>query len=92
MPFWTSSACRGPTASTWAAGCSPSRAIGFVLTAAPDRAGRVRALFRERGIACERVGTIDRSLELRLVAGGRDAILWDLARQPFTGFGSRRAA
>ncbi len=65
---------------------------GFVLTAAADRAGHVRALFRDRGIACEHVGTIDRSLELRLQAGGRDAILWDLARQAFTGFGSRRVA
>jgi AIR synthase-related protein len=63
---------------------------GFVLTAAPDRAGRALACFRERGIACERVGRIDRSLQLRLVAGSRDALLWDLARQPFTGFGPRR--
>jgi AIR synthase-related protein len=65
---------------------------GFVLTAPPDRAGRALAQFRERGIACERVGRIDRSLELRVAAGGRDALLWDLARQPFTGFGPRRAA
>jgi AIR synthase-related protein len=66
--------------------------FGFVLTAAPGRSGRVRDLFRERGIACEHAGTIDRSHELRLVAGGRKAVLWDLARQPFTGFGSRSAA
>ena len=65
---------------------------GFVLTAAPDRAARVTALFRERGIACEGVGRVDPSLELRVAAGGRNAILWDLARQPFTGFGPRRAA
>ena len=60
---------------------------GFVLTASPERAGGVLALFRERGIACERVGTVDRSLQLRLASGGREAVLWDLARQPFTGFG-----
>jgi AIR synthase-related protein len=65
---------------------------GFVLTAASDRAGRAIALFRERGIACERVGPIDRSHQLRLASGGREALLWDLARQPFTGFGPRRAA
>ena len=65
---------------------------GFVLTAAPDRADRVIALFRERGIACERAGTIDRSHQLRLASGGREALLWDLARQPFTGFGPRRVA
>ena len=65
---------------------------GFVLTAAPDRAGRAIALFRERGIACESVGTIDRSHQLRLASGGEEALLWDLARQPFTGFGPRRVA
>jgi AIR synthase-related protein len=65
---------------------------GFVLTAPPDRAGRVIALFRDRGIACERAGTIDRSHQLRLASGGREALLWDLARQPFTGFGPRRVA
>jgi len=65
---------------------------GFVLTAPPDRADRVIALFRERGIACERAGTIDRSHQLRLASGGREALLWDLARQPFTGFGPRRVA
>jgi uncharacterized protein len=63
---------------------------GFVLTASPERSGRVIALFRERGIVCERVGRVDRSMQLRLVAGDRDAPLWDLARQPFTGFGPRR--
>jgi uncharacterized protein len=65
---------------------------GFVLTTSPARAGAVRERFHERGVACESVGTIDRSLRLRLVAGSRGATLWDLARQPFTGFGSRRAA
>ena len=50
----------------------------------------VIALFRERGIVCERVGRVDRSLQLRLAAGDRDAPLWDLAREPFTGFGPRR--
>jgi uncharacterized protein len=65
---------------------------GFVLTAAPERAGRAMALFRERGIACERVGRVDRSHQLRLTSGGGEALLWDLARQPFTGFGPERAA
>jgi uncharacterized protein len=66
--------------------------FGFVLTAPPDRAGRALALFREHGIACECAGTIDRSHQLRLASGGREALLWDLARRPFTGFGPRRLA
>jgi uncharacterized protein len=65
---------------------------GFVLTAAPERSARTLALFRERGIACERVGRVDRSRQLRLAAGEHDALLWDLARQPFTGFGPRRSS
>jgi uncharacterized protein len=65
---------------------------GFVLTTPPDRSGRVIALFRERGIACEHAGKVDGSHQLRLASGGREALLWDLARQPFTGFGPRRVA
>ena len=45
------------------------------------------ALLRERGIACERAGRVDASTRLRLASGGREAVLWDLAQQPFTGFG-----
>ena len=63
---------------------------GFVLTAPPQRAGRTIARFRELGIACERAGKIDLSHRLRLASGGREAMLWDLAHQPFTGFGKRR--
>jgi AIR synthase-related protein len=65
---------------------------GFLLAAAPARAPAAQALFRERGIVCERVGSVDRSSSLRLVADGREAPLWDLTEQAFTGFGPRRAA
>jgi selenophosphate synthetase-related protein len=65
---------------------------GFVLTAPPQRARGAIARFRGLGIACERAGRIDHSHRLRLASGGREALLWDLGRQPFTGFGPRRGA
>jgi hypothetical protein len=65
---------------------------GFLLAAPPDRTPGVLALFRERDLVCERVGSVDGSSTLRLASGGREAPLWDLAEHPFTGFGPRRAA
>ncbi len=64
--------------------------FGFVFAVPPNRMGVTLALLRERGLACERVGRADSSSQLRLAAGGRETLLWDLARQPFTGFGPPR--
>ena len=64
---------------------------GFLLAADPERTPAIAAAFRERGIACERVGAVDASSTLRLAAGGREAVLWDLAADPFTGFGPSRS-
>jgi uncharacterized protein len=66
--------------------------FGFVFAAPPEGTGAVLALLRERGIACERAGRVDASSQLRLASGGHDAVLWDLARQPFTGFGPPRSS
>jgi AIR synthase-related protein len=66
--------------------------FGFVFTVAPAASGVVLALLRERGIACERAGRVDATTRLRLASGGREAVLWDLAREPFTGFGPRPGA
>jgi AIR synthase-related protein len=65
---------------------------GFLLAAPAERSPAVAAAFRERGIACERVGRVDGGSALRLASGGREAVLWDLAHEPFTGFGSPRGA
>jgi selenophosphate synthetase-related protein len=64
---------------------------GFVFSAPPATSGAVLALLRERGIACERAGRVDDSPRLRLASAGHEALLWDLARHPFTGFGPRRS-
>jgi AIR synthase-related protein len=64
---------------------------GFVFAAPQDGAGAVLALLRERGIACERAGRVDASSQLRLASDGHESLLWDLGRQPFTGFGPPRS-
>jgi uncharacterized protein len=65
--------------------------FGFLLAVPPDESAAVSDRFRARGIACDRVGHVDGSSTLRLAAAGREAVLWDLARHPFTGFGPRRS-
>jgi hypothetical protein len=66
--------------------------FGFVFTAAPGASGVVLARLRERGVACERAGRVDATTRLRLASGGHESLLWDLAQQPFTGFGPARAS
>jgi selenophosphate synthetase-related protein len=64
---------------------------GFLLAVPRDATAGVRSVFRERGIACERVGRVDATSVLRLAQAGREAPLWDLEATPFTGFGPGRA-
>lgn len=61
--------------------------FGFLLTVPSARVTEVYATFTARGLACERVGRTDASRVLRLVTEGTEATLWDLSRNPFTGFG-----
>ncbi|HEX4339197.1 MAG TPA: sll0787 family AIR synthase-like protein [Polyangiaceae bacterium] len=77
----------GATLERWLA-TFPS--FGFLLSVPPERTAKVRGAFAARGIACETVGAVDGSRALRLVASGEEAVLWDLSRRPFTGFGVAR--
>jgi selenophosphate synthetase-related protein len=61
--------------------------FGFLLTAPPERAADAAEPFRRRGLACEECGRLDDSRVLRLAAAGREAPVWDLGREPFTGLG-----
>ncbi len=60
---------------------------GFLMATSPHAAAAVKSTLRERGLTCETVGTTDGSRTLRIALRDRQAILWDLGRQPFTGFG-----
>ena len=63
---------------------------GFLLSATPEDAPSVQTSVQERGLACEAVGRVEDSSELWLASRGERALLWDLARRPFTGFGAVR--
>ncbi len=58
---------------------------GFLMTAAADDVAVVRGRFHERGLACERIGTIDGSGLLRVRLDGEEAELLDLSTQTVTG-------
>ncbi len=64
---------------------------GFVLSVRPERAAAVQAAFARRDIACAAVGSVDGSRRLTLRAGGAEETLWDLAKEPLTGFAAAEA-
>ncbi|HYN98629.1 MAG TPA: AIR synthase related protein [Actinomycetota bacterium] len=58
---------------------------GFLLTSLPENAGAVRERFRERGLACDAIGTVDDSGRLRARFSGEESELLDLNTQTVTG-------
>ena len=56
---------------------------GFLLVGNPDA---LQHRFAGAGIACAPVGALDDSGVVRLHTGDREAMLWDLTREPLTGF------
>jgi selenophosphate synthetase-related protein len=61
--------------------------FGFVLAAPPDRAAAACAAFTRRGLACAACGRFEDTRTLRVAAGPRVAVVWDLAAEPLTGMG-----
>jgi selenophosphate synthetase-related protein len=59
--------------------------FGFLLTTATEHVAGVRAGFHGRGLACERIGTIDGSGLLKVRLDGEEAELLDLKTQSVTG-------
>jgi selenophosphate synthetase-related protein len=58
---------------------------GFLLTAAAENVAAVRTAFHGRGLACERIGTIDGSGLLKVRLNGEESELLDLNTQIVTG-------
>lgn len=58
---------------------------GFLLTAAAGHVPAVRSRFHERGLACQRIGTIDGSGLLKVRLDGEECELLDLNTQGVTG-------
>lgn len=65
---------------------------GFLLTAEAADVSAVCAAFHERGLACERVGTVDGSGRLRVRLAGDESELLDLTTQAVTGLNGGGAA
>lgn len=72
----------GPPIERWLA-TFPS--FGFLLAVPGDRVEAAIKPFARRGLACAECGRLDNTGALRLRAGGRETLLWDLAAEPFTG-------
>ncbi len=66
--------------------------FGFVLAAAPERGEAACEPFRARGLAAARCGAFDDTARAAPPAGGAEAKVWDLAREPLTGLGRLTAA
>lgn len=58
---------------------------GFLLTAPEAAVAAVRAKFRARGLACERIGSVDDTGRLRVHLAGEESELFDLSTQTVTG-------
>jgi uncharacterized protein len=65
--------------------------FGFLLAVPPERAADAAEPFLRRGLACAECGRLDDSGVLRLAAAGREAAVWDLGVEPFTGLGRARS-
>ena len=89
-----------PTGIPWATWLLAFPSYGFVLSVAPARSQQVLSRFIARGISAAVVGRIDDSRRLTLESENESdgeghrpqALLWDLAQAPLTGFGKRRHA
>lgn len=58
---------------------------GFLLSVHPREVDALVAPFRERGLRAAVVGTVVPGSEVTLRMGSERALLWDWAREPFTG-------
>ena len=65
--------------------------FAFLLCCPAAGAARCCRLFRERGLACEEIGVLDGSGELRAQLGGQETLLADLSREVVTGLELRRS-
>lgn len=58
---------------------------GYVFSVRPPHAAAVADHFESRGIACARVGEVTGAPQVWLRDGAAQALLWDVAAQPFIG-------
>lgn len=59
---------------------------GFLLSLRPHQVANVQALFHERRLVCEAIGTIVAETTLTLETDQASIMLWDVGQTPLTGF------
>jgi uncharacterized protein len=59
--------------------------FAFLLCAPPSEVAACRDAFTARGLACEQIGRLDASGEIRAALGRQEKLLIDLHREPVTG-------
>ena len=64
--------------------CFPS--YGFLLSVRPEKVEPVQALFHDRQLRCEVIGTVQPTSQLILQLGAESVTFWDLSSEPLTGF------
>lgn len=66
------------------------QSYGFVLSARPENAEKILALFRERGLAAEVVGKVTEGPLVEVRSGREKRTLFDLSQEPITGISRPR--
>jgi len=64
---------------------------GFILTARPQYVADIQTAFAKHDISCAIIGEVTANLQVMVRRNGEEALLRDLAREPFTGFGASPA-
>lgn len=59
--------------------------FGYLLTARPDKAGEILAMFAARDIAAAEIGEITPGSSVSIRHGGSNETVWDFKRQPLLG-------
>ena len=59
---------------------------GFLLAVSPGNLEALQGRFRERGLACEAIGTLSAGQQLILEAGSDSAAFWSFSEEKLTGF------
>jgi hypothetical protein len=59
---------------------------GFILAVRPEQAAAVEAAFAAQHITCAPIGQVTAGQQVILRQDKTEAILWDFAKEPFTGF------
>jgi selenophosphate synthetase-related protein len=78
-----------PDGIAWAKWLLAFPSYGFLLAAPPSHSAQVLSAFGARQIAASVVGRVDAGHSLVLSSAANRAVVWDLAREPLTGFGDR---